>query len=626
MKATTAIAAAAAALSAFAETWYPAPGWKETPDRSASPFALRGGEIRFNGSQYPKSFNGYVDNNTYTMMTFELMYEPLLSIDDETSDFEPLLARRWAVSDDKKSFTFELDPRAKWSDGASISAEDVLWTYDTLINPSSQAGPYMSILSDFERPEISGEEFTDPATGAKFHRTVTFRYNPVNPATGERDGSAPPSWRALLNCGTFAILPKHAFEGKKFVEIDMVDAVVSGPYRLSKTITQIRSEFTRRGDWWREGTPGTANLVNFDKIIILYYRDNESAFEAFNDGQLDVYAVYSAHIMANQTFGTPFRKNWILKRRVENRHPSGFQGFAMNLRKDIFKDVRVRRALAMLLDRETMNRTLMYDSYFLHKSYYEQYYDAAHPCTNPVCSYNPDAAKRLLAEAGWKRNPETQILEKDFGNGPVPFRFTFLSRNKTDVKFLAPYSARLREAGIVMEVNQKDFAGWMRDMDEHFFDMTWASWGGSLFPNPGPMWESSEADVQSSNNITGFRNAELDALVNEERGEFDRAKREDLMRRIDAILARECPYILLWNISATRILYWNKFGTPDNVLGKYGNETSIFTYWWIDPDRKADLEKAVEGGTLLPAVPFNAVYSEGPAPEAAAKTEPENAK
>ena len=108
-----AMLAGAALFSAVAgEKWYPAEDWQDTPDPIASPHAKKGGTIRFNGSQPPKSFNAYTDNNTYTRMTFALMYETLLGTDSETLEFVPGLARRWAVSDDGNVFTFVLDERA----------------------------------------------------------------------------------------------------------------------------------------------------------------------------------------------------------------------------------------------------------------------------------------------------------------------------------------------------------------------------------------------------------------------------------------------------------------------------------------------------------------------------------
>jgi len=216
-----------------------------------------------------------------------------------------------------------------------------------------------------------------------------------------------------------------------------------------------------------------------------------------------------ARIWANETQGERFDRNWIVRQRIRNHNPIGFQGFAMNLRRPPFDDVRVRRAFAHLLDRETLNRTVMYGAYFLHRSYYEDLYDADHPCENPVHAFDPAKAGALLAEAGYTLNPATGVLEK----AGKPLVFTFLTRDGSTDNFLAFYGDALRKAGIDMKIARKDFAAWMRDMDTFNFDMTWAGWNASLFKDPESMWAGKEADRTAGNNIAGLRNTEVDQLV-----------------------------------------------------------------------------------------------------------------
>ena len=170
-------------------TWYPAADWTERPDPAASPFARRGGTIRLNGAQPPKSFNAYIDNNNYSAMVFDLLYGKLLGMNAATSELEPALARRWAVSDDGREFTFVLDERAKWSDGEPVTAEDVRWTFDAVMDPKSATGPWKSMLGFFDSPEVVDA------------RTVRFR----------KKGESPRDWRDILNCSAYWILPKHAF-------------------------------------------------------------------------------------------------------------------------------------------------------------------------------------------------------------------------------------------------------------------------------------------------------------------------------------------------------------------------------------------------------------------------------
>ncbi len=586
---------ALAALCSFGEesaasarfTWYPEPGWKDTPDPIASVHAKKGGVIRFNGGMPPKSFNGYTDNNTYTRMTFSMMYETLLGTDSDTLDFVPGLARRWAVSDDGREFVFVIDENARWSDGRPVTAADVKWTFDTILDPACDSGPWKVMLGVFESPEILDG------------RTVKFR----------KRGDSPKDWRDLLTVGTFYVMPKHAFEGQDFNKIDLVGAPVGGPYRLARVAEQIETEFRRVENWWRRDMPSCRHVCNFDRIVVKYHIDNENAFEALKKGSIDVYPVYTARIMRSETTGEKFEKNWILKRRIVNHKPMGFQGFAMNMRRWPFDDRRVRLAMAKLIDRETMNRTMMFNEYFLQRSFFGDLYDAEHPCPNPLYLYDFDGAKKLLEEAGFKRNEETGKLEKDGRQ----FKFTFLSRSPTEAKFLSLFYDSLRRLGIDMDIQTKDFAAWMRDMDDFNYDMTWQSWGASVFKTPEIMWRSDEADRKGSNNSTGFKSAEVDRLIAEEKNTTTMKERTDYYRRMDAIIADAIPYAFLWNVAETRLLYWNKFGMPDPVLARYADEECIFTYWWYDEDKAAELADAVKTGGFLPAVPMRVNFDDATA-------------
>jgi microcin C transport system substrate-binding protein len=564
-----------AALAARADDVYPKPDWKEGPDPLASPHAVRGGILRFAAFQPPKSLNYYIDSNTYTRQIFDLMYEPLLNVDSVTTEFTPGLARSWTISDDKLTYTFELDPAARWSDGRAVTAEDVKWTFDQVMDPRNATGSSKVALGVFSSPEVTGP------------RTVRFRAKESH-------------WRNLLAVGTFEIMPKHAFEGQDFNKLDLDHPVVSGPYVLSAVKEQIEIRLRRRGDWWAGQRPSTRNTMNIDTLVFRYYADNENAFEAFKKGQVDVYAIYTARIWANETIGEKFDKNWIVKQRIRNHNPIGFQGFAMNMRRPPFDDLRVRKALAHLVDRETMNRTMMFSAYFLHRSYFEDLYDAAHPCTNELFQFDIAGAKALLREAGYAPNPQTGILEKE----GRPLRFRFLTRDGSSEKYLALCNTAFKEVGIDMKIERKDFAAWMRDMDAYNFDMTWASWGGTFFRDPEDMWHSREADRPSGNNLTGFKDPRVDALIEKQKTVFSVTERNAICREIDALVTAAVPYVLLWNIDATRLLYWDSFGTPDVVLSKYGDERSLTTYWWFDADSAAELKAAMSAGDLLPQRPL----------------------
>lgn len=568
---------------AWANDVYPKPDWHERPDPLASPHAAPGGTLRFAAFQPPKSLNAYIDSNTYTRQIFGLMYETLLGSDSVTMEFTPLLANRWTISADKLTYTFDIDPAATWSDGRPVTALDVKWTFDQVMDPRHNTGASKVALGVFGSPDIIGP--------------LRVRFQ-----------AKEPHWRNLLALGLFEIMPKHAFEGHDFNRLDFDNPVVSGPYVLSTVKEQIEIRMRRRRDWWAGTRPAMRHTMNFDTLVFRYCADNENAFEAFKKGMVDVYAIYAARIWANETIGEKFDKNWIVKRRIRNHNPIGFQGFAMNMRRPPFDDLRVRKALAHLVDRKTMNQTMMFNAYFLHRSYFEDLYDAQHPCSNAVFTFDILRAKTLLHEAGYAPNPQTGLLEK----AGKTLSFTFLTRDGGADKFLAVCANTFKEVGIQMKIERKDFAAWMRDMDVYNFDMTWASWGGSLFRDPESMWLSKEAERPSGNNLTGFKDPRVDRLIEQQKNIFSITERNVINREIDALVASAVPYVLLWNIDTTRLLYWNTFGMPKTVLSKFGDERSLIGYWWFDVDSAAELKTAMSHSDVLPHRPvlvdFDAVF------------------
>ncbi len=574
---------------------FPSKDWKEEADPCASPFAQSGGTLVYAGNNPPKSFNGYLDNNTFTMMVFGILYPSLLAIDSRTGDYGPSLADWWEISEDKRSYTFHIDPRATWSDGSPVTAEDVKATFDAVMAPKSLSGQFKVLFAALDTPIVIDQ------------RTIVFPCKEVH-------------WRNLSSLGgSLYVMPKKLLESAKakcrakgideglyFNEINFDLPIVGGPYYVSEHKEGLSLTLTRRPDWWCFSTPAGKGIYNFDTIRIRFFMDQNNAYEAFKKGEVDTYAVYSARVWNTESVGERFEKNWVVKQNVHNHEPIGFQGLAFNMRRKPYDDLRVRQALAHLFDRRRMVRTLMYNAYFMLRSYCSDLYDANDPCENPQFEYNPEEARRLLKEAGFTINPETGKMERD----GKPFVVRILTRTANDSVYLALFKEALDRLGIGLEISQKDFATWMREMEKHNFDVTTTAFSGSLFRDPEAMWSSTYADAPNGINHPGFRNAEVDRLIEMQKTEFSAAKRNRIMRQIDAIATRQVPVMLSWGVDSTRLLYWNKFGTPDSILGRYGDELSIPIYWWYDADSARELKQAMREGTPLPGRTAEVYYDE----------------
>lgn len=553
---------------------FPPDNWKPQPDPVASADAHPGGQLAIFAGQSTKSLNYYLDHNVFTGELFGALYETLIDMNPLTLSYEPSLARKWTISDDKKTFTFFIDPKARWSDGRPITAYDVKWTYDAILNPKNMTGVHKISLERFSSPLVLND------------LTIQFTAKEVH-------------WVNLGAAGGFQILPKHVFEKKDFNQINFSFPVVSGPYQIDTIKEGLYVSIKRRDDWWARQDIRHQGIGNFNILKFMFYADRENAFEAFKKGHIDLFPIYTARLWINETHGKKFDKNWIIRQKIYNQRPTGFQGFAMNMRKPPLDNLNVRKALYALIDREKMNKTLMYNQYFLHRSYYEDLYDTKHQNPSTLFAFDKTLARQLLKKAGWKVNPGTGLLEKN--NQPLTIKF--LTRSSSSHKFLAIYQQDLKDVGISLKIENKDWAAWAKDMDSFNYQMTWAAWSASVFKNPEGMWASKEADRNGGNNITGFKHPEVDKMIDAQKQIFDVEKRHSICRKIDQYLVDVVPYALLWNINYTRLLYWNKFGTPETVLSKYGDERDAYWYWWFDHDAAADLNDAQENDLSLPGRP-----------------------
>jgi microcin C transport system substrate-binding protein len=572
-------------ISSYAAEFFPKPGWQDDPNPYASPDAVTGGEISLYLAQYPKSLNYYLDISFQASQIFGSLYETLLGLNPATLEYEPAISEKWSISEDKKTFTFYIDKTARWSDGKPIIAQDVRWTYDMIMDPNNLTGAHKVEMERFLPPEVID------------NYTIRFTARDVH-------------WKNLGTAGEFLILPKHAYEKEDFNKINFEFPVISGSYRIGRIQEGVFVTLERRDDWWGAKFKRNQGTGNFQTLKYKFFAENENAFEAFKKGEIDFFPIHTSRLWVNETKGEKFSKNWVIKQKVYNYHPVGFQGFAMNTRKSPFDDLRVRLAMAHLVDRRKMNSTIMYSQYFMHQSYYEDLYNKDFPNPNTLFEMDKSKARKLLREAGWVANPKTGLLEK---NGK-PFSFEFLTRSASSETFLAIFAEDLKDVGIELKINKKDWAAWARDMDEFNFQMTWAAWTSSIFKDPEGMWSSKEADRKGGSNITGFKSKRVDELIEKQKSIFDINQRNQIMREIDQIIYIQVPYVLLWNINYHRLLYWNKFGAPDWGVPKYGDEYSAIAYWWLDEDSLADLKDAMQTKSALPLKPpsiyFDEMYEE----------------
>jgi microcin C transport system substrate-binding protein len=532
------------------------------------------------GSQsMPNSLNFFVDFNTLSIQIGSLLYESFCERDAETYDLQGLLAESWTVSDDKLTFTFVLDKDARWTDGTPVTTEDVMFTYETIMDPENLTSIFrIDYENSFDKVYAIDE------------RTVVFK------AKNRR-------WKNFNSAYSFMVLPKHEYEGKDFNrDFGLMLPPGSGPYTIERVEPERFIMLKKREDYWRQDQSEKKGEYNFESIMYKFISEDAIRLEALKKGDLDLLVMYNAKDWIEWTRDNrpaQVEKNWILAKKVFNYQPQGIQGFHMNLRRDIFKDIRVRKALAYLLNVDLINEKIMFNQYIPLYSYFPAFFNLDDDL--PRFPYDPEQARQLLAEAGWNKVDSDGVLLNEKGQR---LEIEFLYTHSSLETHISIFKEDCAKVGVRVNLTLISPASYRKKVfQDHDFDFTWVSWStGGLFPEVESLWKSDRADVPNTNNITGYKNPELDILIETYLEEYDEERRVRLLKQIDLILTNDVPTVLLWGAPYARYLYWNKFAVPPNVLKKYSSdaENSALTTWKLDQGRFEALLESVEKNTTLP--------------------------
>jgi len=548
-------------------------------DPIANPKAVKGGTYTSLGSSFPKSLNMFLDYNSFSAEIMGMLFESLVSLHSSMNEPVGILAESWDISEDKKIFTFHIHPEARWSDGKPVTAEDVQFYYDVMMDSKNMTSIFRVDLKRFERPDVMDE------------KTVQIVAKEVH-------------WSNFWTAAGMVAFPKHVWKDVDFNKQNFEFPVVSGPYRLKEVKKNRYIILERRTDWWARIKKYNQYKYNFDYIKYKFMEDRNKALEAFKKGEFDAYAIYTASIWANQTEFDQVKKGWVIRQSVYNQEPKGFQGFAINLRRPIFQDVKVRDALCYLLNREIMNEKLMFNEYFLLNSYYPDLFPNNINPDIELRKYDPEKARALLNEAGWQVGPDG-FLQKDGKS----FEIKFLNYSE-DLRHLNIYLEDLKNVGIKASIDQLSMSSVRKKIDDHDFDLYWINWGASRLRDPEASWDSSTANEIATNNISGVADPVIDSLIKEQKTEMSLDKRNEILKKIDKRLNEIIPYVFLWQADHHKILYWKRFGTPQYVFDKFNREDVITTYWWLYQEKDKALKEAMKNNNSLPLEPDKVVYSE----------------
>jgi microcin C transport system substrate-binding protein len=406
-----------------------------------------------------------------------------------------------------------------------------------------------------------------------------------------------------MSIGFMTILPSHIIrkiDGKGYLdEYQFKMMPGSGPYTYESSRVNEEIIMVRRKDWWQKDFPRQQGYNNFDKLHFIFIQDENLIKEKFKKGELDWIYVNVArewHQEFTPAMMPQIANGWVQKRKIFTHRPIGTSGIAFNMRKPPFDDIRVRKAIAHLYNREKMMDKLFFNEY--------EYLDSFYPNSpyenpdNPKIRYNPDKAVELLEAAGWKQKNRDSDgwLVKDGKRFELNLNYV----QKSSERILTIFQEDLKDIGIKLNLKQVTWATDIKEVGERNFEMSSRAYSGLLFPNPESSMHSKFADLPNNNNIWGLKNERIDEICEEYPRMFDPEERIKAVREIDGIVTSLHLYALGWYAAHTRLLYWNKFGMPDYYLSKTGDHRTLVSLWWFDEEKADALTEAIKNNKELP--------------------------
>ena len=424
---------------------------------------------------------------------------------DKNLNLEADLAESWDVSPDGLTITFHLRKGVKWHDGEEFTARDVVYTYNITIDPKTPTA-YADAFKQVQRIE-SPDKFTFRVRYAK----------PFAPA---------------LESWGMAILPAHLLEGKDITKSELSrHPLGTGPYRFKEWVAGQKLVLESNHDYY-EGRP------YIDRYIYRIIPDNSTMYMELKAGALDMMGLSPVQYQ-RQTNGSAFQARF-----NKYRYPaSAYTYLGYNLRHPLFSDKRVRQAITSAVNKdEIVHGVLLGMGQVAHGPYKPGTW-ACNPHINDF-DYNPERAKQLLAEAGWKETNSDGILVKD----GKQFQFTILTNqgNAERLKAAQIIQRRLKKIGIDVKIRVIEWASFLSQfIDKGNFEAVILGWTIGQDPDLFDIWHSSKTNPKELNFI-GFRNDEVDRLLVDGRGTFDQGKRKKRYWRFQEILAEEQPYTFLY--------------------------------------------------------------------------------
>ncbi|MEP4378018.1 MAG: extracellular solute-binding protein [Alphaproteobacteria bacterium] len=537
-----------------------------------NPDAPRGGSLRLHAIGSFDSLNPYIIRGKPAAGLhhgFGIYFETLAKRSrDEPFSLYGLLAETIETPPDRAWVEFTLRAEARFSDGAPVTVDDVIFSWETL---KAKGSP--NARATWARVVTAAE--TGP-------RRVRFTF------VDNSDRELP-----LLIAGFMPILSKNWWAGRTFDATTLEPPLASGPYTIAAVDPGRGLSFRRNPNYWGAELAVNRGQYNFDDIRFDYFRDAAIALEAFKAGNYDFRFEGDAARWATQ-YDIPAAQTGAVELDVlHTGTPSGLSALAFNLRRDKFADIRVREALTLAFDFEWLNKTLLHDGYTRTRSMFSGSDMAptapprgpelallepwrgkvpdtvfGPPYVPPVTdgSGRPRAnlkrAAELLAAAGWRIENDTRVD----GDGN-PFRIEITIRRPSNERIALAYGRNLKRLGIATSVRLVESAQFQGLIDSYDFDMVFGFWGVTLSPGNEQQnyWSAQTARQPGGRNWAGVSDPAVDAMIAALGAARDRAELVAAARALDRILMWNHYVMPLYHDAGQRIAYWTRIRRPATV-------------------------------------------------------------
>lgn len=484
---------------------------------------------------------------------------------DEPFSLYGLLAETITTPDDRSWVEFTLRPEARFSDGQPVTVEDVIFTVETL---RDQGRPNHK----FYYGKVASMEKTAD-------RTVRLTF------TEEGDREMP------LIMGLMPILPKHVYEGQDFTRTGLTPMIGSGPYTIGNVDPGSSITFVRNPDYWGKDVPVARGHNNFDRIRYDYFRDANASFEAFKSGE------YTLRIEDDPTrwstgYDVPAVKDGrIIREQLKKSTPSGMRALVFNTRRDVFSDIKVRKALGMMFDFEWINKNLFYGLYTRTQSFYDNSELSsagrpASPAEKALLAPFPDAVTPEIMASGYvaprtdgsgrnrSQMRDALALLKEAGYtvqdaklvdaSGAQFAFEILVASPEDERLALTFARNLERLGIDAKIRNVDSSQYQQRRQTYDYDMIFNFWSASLSPGNEQSfyWGGDSADTDGTRNYMGVRSEAVDAMI---AAMLEAREREDFVtavRALDRVLLSGHYVIPLYHAPDQWVARWNNLDHP----------------------------------------------------------------